>query len=157
LRQIFFFAFKYLDNENKRVGFFSNLLGNHNLSRDITQTAKHLKTQITTIDSHSEKAMNQLLNYIVEVIGTVRRLRLEHAKENHNGRDSEVSEVWDDSFAYKAPYKNGSFEKNIIAALEAMNSKLLGFPIQKTINKIIEDIRDYKPEAVRHHSKSYKS
>lgn len=155
LRQMFFFAFRYLDNNNMRVGFFTNMFGNHSLSNEITLHAAQMKTKISNIDSHSVNPMNQLLNFIHETIRVVRQLRIQHAKESHHGKDQEVSEIWNDSFNHKPPYKNGSFEKNIIAGLEAMNSKLIEYPIHATISKLINNISSYKPEAAEHHSKSY--
>lgn len=157
LRQLFFFAFRYLDNNNMRVGFFTNVFGNHSLSTEITLNATQMKTKISNIDSHHVNAMHQLLNCINETILIVRQLRIQHVRESPHGKDPEMSEIWNDSFNHKPPYKNGSFEKNIIAGLEAMNSKLIEYPIHATISKMINGISSYKPEAAGYHSKSYTS
>lgn len=157
LRQNFFLAFKYLNQDNKRSGFFSNALGNHALSRDITQTAIALKTQISNIDSQSANPMEQLLNCIVQGIASARRHRSDHATQYHYenyGRDPGMSEGWGVSYDYKKPYANGSFEKNIIAALQKIKP-LSQQSIQDRIDGIINDIKSYKPIEERSNENSY--
>lgn len=157
LRQNFFLAFKYLNHDNKRSGFFSNTFGNHALSRDITQAAIALKNQISDIDSNSENAMEQLLNCVVQGITSARRHRSDHATEYHfedYGRDPMMREGWSVSYDYKKPYANGSFEKNIIAALQKIKP-LSQQSIQDRIDGIINDIKSYKPIEERSNEQTY--
>lgn len=150
-RQVFFMAFKYLKDENTRAGFFVNTFGNHDLTRDITQTAKNLVTQIKGIDSRSEKPMIQLLRFIMQAIDIARRYRFSHAIEYHyeeSGIEPGMDEGWGIKFDYKTPYGNGAFEENLIAGLEAIKAKQSDITLEKQIDSVIKKIKNYKPTQV---------
>lgn len=158
LRQVFFDTFNYLDNNNKRLGFFTNVFGNHALSRAITQAVNTLKDQITHIDSNGDQPMTQLLNLVEESIKTVRQLRSEHASVYYHfesGPSWGSNDGWHEGYNYKKPYANGAFEKKLIAALEMIKPDLYQPSIQQRIDRIIEDVNNYKPTEVRFNVDSY--
>lgn len=158
LRQVFFLAFKYLKDENTRAGFFVKTFGNHDLTRDITQTAKSLVTQINGIDSRSDNPMRQLLHFIVQAIDIARRYRFDHATESHYDESSiepGMDEGWGIEFDYKTPYGNGAFEKNIIAGLNAIKAKQSDVHLENAIDSIIKKITSYKPTQVHRNVKTY--
>jgi hypothetical protein len=158
LRQLFFNSFNYLDANDRRIGFFTKIFGNHELSKAIVVKARILKIQLLSIDCNDDTAFEQLLDNVKKSITDVRQLRDEHAPTHHDeehGRPNRRGDRWSVEYDYKKPYANGQFEKNIVKALLAIRPHLYDSNQQQKIDTMCKTINDYKPKEIQFNVSTY--
>lgn len=127
--EIFLQHFHYLNHKGSRSGCL--MFGNNGLTAELEGVAKKLRTDLTALNQHPDKSADEIhaefFARIRESFAAAENLRVKHGKplqprKNPPLHMTDGKDTYDSRWV--KPYKTGRFEKQLVAALNAVDDAI---------------------------------